>query len=246
MPVRVFGKSLLKSLSSVKILPHLPRSVRQSISCLAIALLVVSLTSCGQLNEPFRQLGKFEVDNVGDIMIKELESQTRQISRMLYEINPDELQKSSVSLPERLQQIVVHPLSIGYQELANKQGVDAIKLALNPAFPNDRVFALMTGISGMTKLAFNSRRELFVPDILDPQKLYNAARNLELINRNLHKQVAGKTLLNLGSKQNTKSFGWRLAQVVSTLDLASKIVDNRGIRTLRTTAQAITTTLLPI
>ena len=246
MPVRVCEKSLLKNLSSVKILTHVTRHVRRSISCLAIALLALPLTSCGQLNEPFRQLGKFELDNVGDIMIKELELQTIKISRMLYEMNPDELQKSSVGLPERLRQIVEHPLSIGYQELANKQGVDAIKLALNPAFPNDRVFALMTGISGMTKLAFNNRRELFVPDVLDPQKLYDAARNLELLGRELRKQVTGKTLLNLGGEQSTDSFNWHLAQVTNILELASKIVDDRGIRTLRTATQAISTTLLPI
>ncbi len=233
----------MTSFSSVHILAHY---AARGISCLPVALLAALLTSCSQLHEPLKQLGKFELDAVGDTMIKDLEAQAAQISRMLYEMNPGELQKSSVGLPARLRQIVEHPLSISYRELENKQGIDAIKLALDPAFPNDRVFALMAGISGMTRLAFNGRRELFVPDTLDPQKLYNAARNLEFLDRRLRKKVAGKTLLNLGSKRGTGSFDWHLAKAATILDLASKIVEDRGSRTLRITTHAAATALLPI
>ena len=48
--------------------------------------------------------------------------------------------------------------------------------ALRPGLP----VLLTSGLGSMIQAAFNDKTELFLLDDLDPQRLYNAARNVEI------------------------------------------------------------------
>ena len=57
---------------------------------------------------------------------------------------------------------------------------DAIVLALKPEFAGDRVFAFGVGLASMVFISYNEKTEFYLTDTLDPQKLYNSARNIEV------------------------------------------------------------------
>jgi hypothetical protein len=61
-----------------------------------------------------------------------------------------------------------------------RSGTDAILLALRADFEGDRVAVFIAGMGGMLNAAFDEKTEFFMLDDLDPQKLYNSARNLEI------------------------------------------------------------------
>jgi len=54
-------------------------------------------------------------------------------------------------------------------------------LAFHPDYQGDRVFALIVGLVGMTRSAYNWQEEQFMFDSLDAQKLFNSARNIEVM-----------------------------------------------------------------
>ena len=55
-----------------------------------------------------------------------------------------------------------------------------MRLAFEESYEGDRVLALIEGLRGMVLDAYNGQQEFYLLDELDPQKLYNAARNIEI------------------------------------------------------------------
>ena len=53
-------------------------------------------------------------------------------------------------------------------------------LAFKPEYSGDRVFAFGVGLASMVFLAYSEKTEFYLTDTLDPQKLYNSSRNLEI------------------------------------------------------------------
>ena len=54
-------------------------------------------------------------------------------------------------------------------------------LSFDDSFEGDRVFCLRCWTQGMFYRAYNENAELFMLDKLDSQKLYNCARNIEIV-----------------------------------------------------------------
>jgi len=81
--------------------------------------------------------------------------------------------------------------------LHNKQGTESMSLAFDPDYRGDRVFALMCGLAGMVRSAYNWQNEQFMFDSLDQQELFNSARNIEVIVWQLShaKKSSGEPLL---------------------------------------------------
>lgn len=66
------------------------------------------------------------------------------------------------------------------RELQGRRGADAIVLAFKEDFAGDRVAAYIAGMATMILSAYGDKTEFFALDGLDPQKLYNSARNVEI------------------------------------------------------------------
>lgn len=119
---------------------------------------------------------------MADSSLREMNRLMKDLLVKLYKRNPGELDKvSGMSIGQRQDQIFDKSGRLIFKELQGKQGTDALGLAFHPDYTGDRVFALIVGLVGMTRSAYNWQDEQFMFDSLDPQKLFNSARNIEVL-----------------------------------------------------------------
>lgn len=226
-------------------------------------LLPALLTGCAQTTEignsvatfEPKQLGKMDIDRVADIHRREIFASVRVLAEKLYRRNPQEWKKSGYPSREAAVEHLLDPRT-GWRlpELGGKHGADAILLALSASYTGDRVAAFVAGMGGMLNVAFEEKNEFFMFDALDPQKLYNSARNLEIAAWKLaNAHDAADKLLLLANEAPTPqqpanlSFEREFGKMISNLDLLSTMIADRGHRTIARTTQSIATAVfLPV
>ncbi len=143
---------------------------------------LISLSGCRNPidTSALNSLAKTDVDMMADTSLREMNLLMEELLVKLYKRNPGELDKvSGMSIGQRQDQIFDTPGRLIFAELINKQGTDAMGLTFHPDYDGDRVFALMVGLVGMTRSAYNWQDEQFMFDSLDAQKLFDSARNIE-------------------------------------------------------------------
>lgn len=181
-------------------------------------------------------LAKTNVDMVADTSLRELNRLLEDLLVKLYKRNPGELDKvSGMSVGQRQNQVFDTPGRLIFEELYNQQGTAALDLAFNPRYPGDRVFALMTGLIGMIRSAYNWQSEQFMFDSLDEQKLFNSARNIEVLVRRLSNTMdsSGALLLLSNSQSGEKenlSFERLFGKMISIQDMMAFTVVGRWDR----------------
>ncbi len=213
-----------------------------------IASILPCLVACNSIKQPLKNLVKSDIDQVSDIHIQALRNHVQDLSLKFYEKNPAELGKvPGVSLEARMAQILNHPTDVSYRELDYKHSVLAIELAFDPGYRGDRVFALMLGISSMLRLSYDDHDELFLFDELDPQKLYDSARNLEKVAWRLRTEPRrGKPLMNLWPARGQGAFEDTVNRMVSIQDLMAEIIAAKTQRVVNRAVQGATSILIPI
>lgn len=145
---------------------------------------LVSLSGCRNPidTSALNSLAKTDVDMMADTCLREMDRLMEDLLVKLYRRNPRELGKvPGMSIGQRQNQIFDTPGRLICKELNNQQGTAALNLAFNPDYQGDRVFALMTGLVGMVRSAYNWQSEQFLFDSLDEQKLFNSERNIEIL-----------------------------------------------------------------
>jgi hypothetical protein len=143
-------------------------------------------------------LAKTDVDMVADISLREMNLLMGDLLVKLYKRNPQELDKvGGMSVGQRQDQVFGNKGRLIFNELDRRQGTEALNLAFNPEYRGDRVFALMTGLVGMVRSAYNWKLEQFMLDTLDEKKLFDSARNIEILAWRLSnaKGASGELLL---------------------------------------------------
>ena len=134
------------------------------------------------------------------------------------------------------------PSRARFEELGEARGVDAVRLAFAADFAGDRVLAFVYGLVTMLMQAYGNRREFYVLDELDPQKLYNAARNVEIAVWKLasDRDTGGEPLLlsNAIEEDVTNlSYERLFGKIIARQDLLAEIVADRTNRTVRHVVQ---------
>ena len=129
------------------------------------------------------QLGKADFDRMADVEIRENIESLRSLMLKLYKRNPQELKKSTSDPAEKMVAWVFN----GYMqhqylfpEIQNLQGTDAIFLAFKPDYTGDRVLPFIVGLHTMLLKAHNNKTDFYFTDTIDPQRIYNVARNIEI------------------------------------------------------------------
>ncbi|MCW9051899.1 MAG: hypothetical protein OQJ91_06260 [Motiliproteus sp.] len=216
-------------------------------------LAVITLSGCGGKGFNVKNIAKSDVDMVADTHVAELNAHCRKLMIKLYKRNPKELAKiHGTTLESRLQQLTSDRTEFSFPELNHLQGNNALRLAFDEDFTGDRVFALMVGLRSMLHASYNQKIEFFLLDDLDQQKLYNSARNLEIIawRLNNHRSADGSLyLLSNGYQQGIAnlSFERLFGKMISLQDMMSKIVSGKTDRAVNTVIHGVaSTTLLPI
>ncbi|MDO8346463.1 MAG: hypothetical protein Q7S85_01055 [Rugosibacter sp.] len=227
---------------------------------LLVALVLAGCAQTGTVGQSVgnfdpKQIAKADIDRVADAHRREVFASVRVLAEKLYRRNPREWKKGGyASLDDALNHLLDPRTGWRLPALEGKHGTDAILLALSAEYSGDRVAAFIAGIGGMLNTAFDEKTEFFMLDDLDPQKLYNSARNLEIAAWKLAnaKDAAGNLLL-LSNEAATPmqagnlSFEREFGKLIGNLDLLAKLIADKSNRTLARVTQSVATAVfLPV
>ncbi|MEH6577979.1 MAG: hypothetical protein V7731_12970 [Amphritea sp.] len=236
------------------------RKTTTPIRLLVVVVFAGSLVLSGCANKsarPFRlsDIAKTDIDSVTDSHITEVKRLAEELMIKLYKRNPRELAKAApgTTVEKRIKQLFSRSRAKGFAELRGLDGIDTIPLAFEPEFQGDRVFALMTGISGMLHASYNYQNEFFILDELNQQKLYNSARNLEAIawRLNNRRDARGEPfILSNGTTPagiRNLSYERQFGKMIALQDMMAMLIANGTNRTITKVIHSVaSTTLLPI
>ena len=172
----------------------------KSVANIAISLgLALGMTACATVPESgskpkkeipqqqdrsaINQLGKSDFDRMADVEVRENTESMRSLMLKLYKRNPHELKKSTSDPAEKMVSWIFdgnaqhHFL---FSEINNLQSTDAIFLAFKPEYSGDRVLPFIVGLYTMLLRAHNDKTDFYLTDSVDPQRVYNVARNFEI------------------------------------------------------------------
>ncbi len=214
--------------------------------------------------KPFniRQLGKSDIDNVAEVHVGEMLYHLEALMLKHYRRNPRELQKGvggnletavKMAFGATLCRDALMPQLQGCEKAApvgslsalkGKSGAAVIQLAFDEDYHGDRVFAFGVGLQQMLLAAYNSKREFFLTDELDPQKLYNSARNLEIAAWKLHndRDPDGHLYLlsdSTGNERRNLSYERLFGKLIAIQDALAKIIAGHRSRTIRQIIQRL-------
>lgn len=198
-------------------------------------------------------LAKTEVDQVAELHVQEALAHLRALTEKLYRRNPREWHKSgNESLEQALARIFDNPLTANFPEMQGRRGTDVIHFAFREDYAGDRVRAFMWGLTTMTLAAYENKTEFYALDELDPQKLYNAARNVEIAAWKLAnaKDAKGEPYLlsnELNGAARNLSFEREFGKLIAETDMIARIIGGRSNRTIARVIQNLATAVfLPI
>jgi hypothetical protein len=198
------------------------------------------------------QLAKTDIDRVAEAHRHEVFASLRLLAEKLYKRNPREWKKAGhASLDEALARLFDPAIAWQLPQLEGKSGSEAVLLALREDYKGDRVAAYIAGLGGMLHVSFNGKTEFFMIDDLDPQRLHNAARNLEIAAWKLahSRDATGAPLLlsNEMTPVQNLTFEREFGKMIGGLDVLSKIIADKTNRTVVKVIQSLATAVfLPL
>jgi hypothetical protein len=199
------------------------------------------------------QFAKTDLDRVTETHQQEIFASLRTLAERLYRRNPREFKKSGqASVEAAVSRIFDRHHGWQFEDINLQRGAPAIQLAFREDFKGDRVLAYVVGLASMVQSAFNDKTEFFVLDEIDPQGLYNAARNVEIAVWKLSnaRNAQGELLLlsneGAGPAPNL-SFEREFGKMIAQLDVLSKVLAGRYGRAVVKVVQSLATAVfLPI
>jgi hypothetical protein len=188
-------------------------------------------TALVQQNYQLSNIAKSSLDVTAEFHQQASQLSLRTLAEKLYKRNPRELKKSGLSLSARLTQLLSDPLP-------TTQAQSTLLLAFQPDYTDDRVYAYMRGLTAMINAAYNNQTEFYVIDQLDPQKLYNSARNIEVAAWKLNtSKDANNTPYLLANELDNYSFEREFGKLIANQDILARIVADRTNRSINWFAQ---------
>lgn len=225
------------------------------LSMLAMLFCTLLLGGCasGEGGFSIKDLAKSDTDLVTELHRARTRTLVEELMTKLYRRNPRELAKVPGQTIESRWQMIIdrrhEPLQ--FAELNNQQSVDAMQLGLSSEFQGDRVFAVIVGLAGMLREAYGYRTEFYLLDSIDQQKLYNSARNLEVLAWLLRsrKDQHGNPLLLADTTEGdvvNLSFERLFGKLIAHQDMLAAIIADKTQRTINGVAHGVVSTFLPI
>ncbi|MFN3884399.1 MAG: hypothetical protein ACK4Q4_06530 [Rhodocyclaceae bacterium] len=212
----------------------------------------------GCLSSP-KELAKTDFDRIADLHRREVFASLRRLADKLYRRNPREWKKGGHPSREAALAKLMDPQRLGLSpEPEGRRGTVLLLAGLQEDYPHDRVAAFIGGLNTMLYDAFDGKTEFFILDDLDAQRLYNAARNVEIAawklanarrGRPEGELPAGTPLLlsnEMGPIQNL-SFEREFGRLIGSLDILAQIVADKSNRTVVKVVHNLATALfLPV
>jgi len=195
------------------------------------------------------QLGKSDFDRLADVQMRENTQSLRLLMTKLYKRNPRHLTKStSGSVEQMVDWVFDGGHGWRFKAIHSAQGVEAIQLAFSEDYEGDRVLPLIVGLYTMLIKAHGGKNEFYLTDSIDPQSVYNAARNVEIVawklsnSRDPHGQLYLLTNTIEGSGQNL-SFEREFGKMIGRMDLLALTLSEKSQRMITRVTQNIATAM---
>ncbi len=197
----------------------------------------------GCLSSP-GQLAKTDIDRIADLHRREVFASLGRLADKLYRRNPREWKKGGHPSREAALAMLMDPQRLGRSpEPEGRRGTVLLLAGLREDYPHDRVAAFIGGLNTMLFDAFDGKTEFFILDDLDAQRLYNAARNVEIAAWKLANArrsqaegdlPAGTPLLLSNEMEPIQnlSFEREFGRLIGSLDLLAQIVADKTNRTV--------------
>lgn len=214
------------------------RHISYLTAAIMAAAITATLTSCTSNQLRLKDLAKSDINFVADAHITEINSLLKTLMLKLYKRNPRELKKNhKQSLESRRAEIFLHPGRLAFEELGYREDIEAILLTFDEEYQGDRVFALMAGLTGMIRKSYNNKTEFFLIDDLDQQRLYNSARNIEILVWRLNNRRDSKDDLFLltnsrGGEVSNLSFERIFGKMIAIQDMMAQITADKNKRSI--------------
>lgn len=124
-------------------------------------------------------------------------------------------------------------------------------LAFRADFAGDRVFAFTVGLASMLYQAYGGKEEFYLFDTIEPQSIYNAARNVEVAAWRLSNGRDAAGALQLLSNEPAGdppnlSFEREFGKLIALQDVLARVLAQQENRTLRRIVQQIPGVFLPV
>lgn len=220
-------------------------SAARPTAAVAAALVLAACATGGEPSSvrsgPFQlqQVAKSDIDDVAEVHVEAVIADLRALMTKLYRRNPREWRETGKpSLEWAVAQLFDTDFAWTFPELEDKRGTDLIHLAFEDDYEGDRVLAFVAGLLSMIHASYGGRTEFYVTDTLDPQKLYNSARNVEIavwkLSNDRDARGAPYLLSNsLADEEPNLSFERLFGKVIARQDAMAKIVAGRTNRTIK-------------
>jgi len=236
------------------------------INCSFLFLIIIlsQTTGCNQNPErsnegldgesfEIKSLAKSDIDDVLDIHVEATRQYLRNLMAKLYKRNPRELKKSKYQNP---QENIIRAFDLkhswNFNELDGMKSVDAIHLTFDDNYAGDRVFSFIVGLTSMVMASYEYKTDFYLFDTVDPQKLYNTARNIEIAVWKLGNDVDHNGELYLYSNSlpgeiTNLSYERLFGKLIATQDNIAIIIAGKTNRVIKKVIQRMATAVfLPI
>lgn len=198
----------------------------------------------------FNQLGKLDQDRMADYEIRENIESLKILMLKFYKRNPNQLKKTTSDNAEQAVNWFFNGShKWNFKQINNATDFEAVYQAFDSEFDGDRVLSLMTGLYTMLVKAHGDKTEFFITDSIDPQNLYNMARNIEIsvwmLSTKKDEQGALLLLSNeMGGEIDNLSFEREFGKMIGRLDYFSYTLSEKTQRAITRMIQNITTGIL--
>ncbi len=192
----------------------------------------------------FKDLAKSDVDLVAETHLQLTLTQLKIMMEKLYWRNPTELRKQgTVDIEVVLEKVFGANRQADFPELEGKRSVESMRLAFQDSYRGDRVLALVEGLRGMVLDSYNGQQEFYLIDELDPQKMHNAARNVEIAVWKLSNDKNAEDRLYLLSNEmsgaaSNLSFERLFGKIIALQDSMAVIVSDATNRRIKNVIQS--------
>ena len=195
------------------------------------------------------QLGKNDFDRMADVELAENTQSLRVLMLKLYKRNPHELAKSTADNSEKMVEWVFEgELQHHYEfkEIDSKQGTEALFLAFDSSYQGDRVLPFIIGLQTMLLKAHNDKSDFYITDKIEPQNIYNVARNIEIAAWKLStaRDIHGNLYLltnEINDKDRNLSFEREFGKMIGRTDLYAISLAEKSQRLISRVMQSLAT-----
>jgi len=217
------------------------------------------LTACSTTTSPrdssfdpdseISYLAKSDIDTVADIHLRQIDEYLQELAYKLYRRNPRHCAGGTAMIERCVKKLFnAHR----FPKLTSKNAINKIKLSLDKRFSGDRVSDFIIGLRSMIHNSYSNKTEFFFFDQLEPQKLYNSARNIEIAVWRLsnYKDEKGQLLLlsnSMDAGVANLSFERLFGKLVAIQDTLALVIAESSRRRIKNIIQRLASAIfLPI